>query len=233
MKEVLTIMIVEDEKLLSGEIREFLTRWGYRAVSCTDFEDIFGEFQKIKPHLVLMDINLPYYDGYHWCRKIREISHVPILYISSRNDDRDKIMGIAQGGDDYIEKPFHLELLKAKIEASLRRTYQYQVKDRVPIGEHLMFDQNSLTVFYGEQEVELTRSEQKIMEKLIEMRPGVVTRDELMMVLWNTDEFVSDGTLTTMVSRLRKKLEQVSGDKVIKTRKGTGYYIQRKKSEET
>lgn len=226
MKEVLTIMIVEDEKLLSGEIREFLTRWGYRAVCCTDFEDIFGEFQKIKPHLVLMDINLPYYDGYHWCRKIREISHVPILYISSRNDDRDKIMGIAQGGDDYIEKPFHLELLKAKIEASLRRTYQYQVKDRVPIGEHLMFDQNSLTVFYGEQEVELTRSEQKIMEKLIEMRPGVVTRDELMMVLWNTDEFVSDGTLTTMVSRLRKKLEQVSGDKVIKTRKGTGYYIQ-------
>ena len=226
MKEVLTIMIVEDEKLLSGEIREFLTRWGYRAVSCTDFEDIFGEFQKIKPHLVLMDINLPYYDGYHWCRKIREISHVPILYISSRNDDRDKIMGIAQGGDDYIEKPFHLELLKAKIEASLRRTYQYQVKDRVPIGEHLMFDQNSLTVFYGEQEVELTRSEQKIMEKLIEMRPGVVTRDELMIVLWNTDEFVSDGTLTTMVSRLRKKLEQVSGDKVIKTRKGTGYYIQ-------
>lgn len=226
MKEVLTIMIVEDEKLLSGEIREFLTRWGYRAVSCTDFEDIFGEFQKIKPHLVLMDINLPYYDGYHWCRKIREISHVPILYISSRNDDRDKIMGIAQGGDDYIEKPFHLELLKAKIEASLRRTYQYQVKDRVPIGEHLMFDQNSLTVFYGEQEVELTRSEQKIMEKLIEMRPGVVTRDELMMVLWNTNEFVSDGTLTTMVSRLRKKLEQVSGDKVIKTRKGTGYYIQ-------
>ena len=226
MKEVLTIMIVKDEKLLSGEIREFLTRWGYRAVSCTDFEDIFGEFQKIKPHLVLMDINLPYYDGYHWCRKIREISHVPILYISSRNDDRDKIMGIAQGGDDYIEKPFHLELLKAKIEASLRRTYQYQVKDRVPIGEHLMFDQNSLTVFYGEQEVELTRSEQKIMEKLIEMRPGVVTRDELMMVLWNTDEFVSDGTLTTMVSRLRKKLEQVSGDKVIKTRKGTGYYIQ-------
>ncbi len=226
MKEVLTIMIVEDEKLLSGEIREFLTRWGYRAVSCTDFEDIFGEFQKIKPHLVLMDINLPYYDGYHWCRKIREISHVPILYISSRNDDRDKIMGIAQGGDDYIEKPFHLELLKAKIEASLRRTYQYQVKDRVPIGEHLMFDQNSLTVFYGEQEVELTRSEQKIMEKLIGMRPGVVTRDELMMVLWNTDEFVSDGTLTTMVSRLRKKLEQVSGDKVIKTRKGTGYYIQ-------
>ena len=226
MKEVLTIMIVEDEKLLSGEIREFLTRWGYRAVSCTDFEDILSEFQKIKPHLVLMDINLPYYDGYHWCRKIREISHVPILYISSRNDDRDKIMGIAQGGDDYIEKPFHLELLKAKIEASLRRTYQYQVKDRVPIGEQLMFDQNSLTVFYGEQEVELTRSEQKIMEKLIEMRPGVVTRDELMMVLWNTDEFVSDGTLTTMVSRLRKKLEQVSGDKVIKTRKGTGYYIQ-------
>ena len=226
MKEVLTIMIVEDEKLLSGEIREFLTRWGYRAVCCTDFEDIFSEFQKIKPHLVLMDINLPYYDGYHWCRKIREFSHVPILYISSRNDDRDKIMGIAQGGDDYIEKPFHLELLKAKIEASLRRTYQYQVKDRVPIGEHLMFDQNSLTVFYGEQEVELTRSEQKIMEKLIEMRPGVVTRDELMMVLWNTDEFVSDGTLTTMVSRLRKKLEQVSGDKVIKTRKGTGYYIQ-------
>lgn len=226
MQEVLCIMIVEDDRSLSGEICDFLERWGYRAVSCRNFEDILGDFQKIRPQLVLMDINLPFYDGYHWCRKIREISHVPILYISSRNDDRDKIMGIVQGGDDYIEKPFHLELLKAKIEASLRRTYQYQVRDRVSIDENLMFDQNSLTVFYGEKEVELTRSEQKIMEKLIEMRPGVVTRDELMMVLWNTDEFVSDGTLTTMISRLRKKLEQVSGSKVIRTRKGTGYFIQ-------
>lgn len=226
MQRVFSIMIVEDDKSLSVEICEFLERWGYHAVSCRNFEDILGEFQNIRPNLVLMDINLPFYDGYHWCRKIREISHVPILYISSRNDDRDKIMGIAQGGDDYIEKPFHLELLKAKIEASLRRSYQYQTWDRVSIGKNLMFDHNSMTIFYEETEVELTPSERKIMEKLIEMRPGVVTRDELMMVLWDTDEFVSDGTLTTMISRLRKKLEQASGDKVIKTRKGTGYYIQ-------
>ena len=120
-------------------------------------------------------------------------------------------------------------MLKAKIEASLRRTYQYQVRDRVSIGENLMFDQNSLTVFYGEKEVELTRSEQKIMEKLIEMRPGVVTRDELMMVLWNTDEFVSDGTLTTMISRLRKKLEQVSGSKVIRTTERNGIFYSMRK----
>ena len=170
MKEVLTIMIVEDEKLLSGEIREFLTRWGYRAVSCTDFEDIFGEFQKIKPHLVLMDINLPYYDGYHWCRKIREISHVPILYISSRNDDRDKIMGNCPGRRRLYREAVSFGTAESQnSKASLRRTYQYQVKDRVPIGEHLMFDQNSLTVFYGEQEVELTRSgAEKSWKKLIE-----------------------------------------------------------------
>ena len=225
MDENLTIMIVEDDTLLSNEIGEFLKRWGYRTAGCHDFSNLLKEFEKIDPHLILMDINLPFYDGYYWCEKIREISHVPILFISSRDDDRDKIMAIAQGGDDFIEKPFHLEFLKAKIEAALRRAYQYQVKSRTVLSKGPLFDANSSLLICDGEEIELTKSEKKIIEKLVERRPGVVTRDELMMTLWDTDEFVSDGTLTTMISRLRKKLEQACEDKVNCTRKGRGYYI--------
>ena len=185
------IMIVEDDEILANEIRSFLLRWGYCAKICTDFQNITGAFLNWNPHLVLMDINLPYYDGFYWCRMIREISAVPVIYISSRSDDRDKIMAIAQGGDDYVEKPFHLELLKAKIEAIL----------------------------------DLTKSEKRILSVLLDHRPDIVSRDELMMELWNTDEYVSDGTLTTMISRLRSKIRTFCDQDIILTKKGQGYFI--------
>lgn len=226
LQNKMNILLVEDDAILSGEIRQFLEKWGYMARETQQFEDILSEFTSGSCQLVLMDINLPFYDGFYWCSRIREISNVPIIFISSRSDDRDKIMGIAQGGDDYIEKPFHLELLKAKIEAVLRRTYQYRVKDRIYLNQELSFEIATKVLTYRDTPVELTKSEQKIMAKLAEKRPEVVTRDELMMELWSTDEFVSDGTLTTIICRLRNKLRGACGSEIIVTKKGMGYLIE-------
>ncbi|MCM1146040.1 MAG: response regulator transcription factor [Blautia sp.] len=220
------IMLVEDDEILVEQIALFLNKWGYATMAVREFDDVLSAFQKHCPHLVLMDVNLPFYDGFYWCRKIREISQVPVIYISSRNDDNDKIMGIVQGGDDYVEKPFRLEVLKAKIEAILRRTYQYRVKERTYIRPDCYFEQGADSLFLHGQEIPLTKSEKRIMEKLLESRPDIVAREDLMMVLWGMDEFVSDGTLTTLVSRLRSKLSSCCGEDIIKTKKGYGYYIE-------
>lgn len=219
------IMIIEDDETLAKEIDSFLVKWGYETVTAQKFDQISQEFSAQMPQLILMDINLPYYDGFYWCSRIRRISQVPIIYISSRNDDRDKIMAIAQGGDDYLEKPFHLEMLKAKIEALLRRTYQYKVKEQIFLKNGMYFDAASKILFFDGKEVELTKSERRILAKLLENRPDIVTRDELMMDLWNTDEYVSDGTLTTVISRLRSKLKASCGEEIINTKKGQGYFI--------
>ena len=226
MDAKMIIMIVEDDETLAEEIKQFLERWGYQAVKAGHFEDILKEFVSCRPHLILMDVNLPYYDGFYWCRRVRESSDIPIIYISSRDDDRDKIMAIAQGGDDYVEKPFRLELLKTRIEAILRRTYQYKVRERYHLKEDIYFEKGSPSLFCRGREILLTGSEQKILTKLTEQRSKVVTREELMTELWNTDEFVSDGTLTTLISRLRSKLKTYCGDEMIRTKKGEGYFIE-------
>ena len=225
MEAGMKIVIVEDDRVLAEEILQFLEKWGYQAAVARQFENIASECMDMQPHLILMDINLPCYDGFYWCRKIREKSQVPVIYISSRSDDMDKIMAIAQGGDDYVEKPFCLELLKAKIEAMLRRTYQYQVHAPILLGPGLYFDSGHSCLVYQNTVLELTKSEQRIIAKLAEKKSEIVTRQELMMELWSTDEFVSDGTLTTMVSRLRGKLKKISGTDLIVTRKGQGYLI--------
>lgn len=220
------IMIVEDDEILAEAIKTFLEKWGYKAVIAKNYHDIIADYHIYHPHLILMDINLPLYDGFHWCSKIRNISNVPLIYISSRNDDRDKIMGIAQGGDDYVEKPFHLDLLKAKIEAILRRTYQYKVKSKVVLKDNLYFDIESASLIYNNQDISFTKSERKIMKMLMENRTHIVSREELMEEIWNTDEYISDGTLTTLISCLRSKLKDECGENIIKTKKGQGYYIQ-------
>ena len=231
------ILIAEDDEILAEEIRQFLTKWGYEAVVLAQFEELAKEALSKQPHLILLDINLPFYDGFYWCSKIREQSQVPVIFISSRSDDMDKIMAVAQGGDDYVEKPFGMELLRAKIEAMLRRTYEYKVRERIYLAGGLCFDCAVQSLFYLDQcsrkecggepaEVDLTRSERRILARLAENRPDVVTRDELMMVLWNTDEYVTDAALTTIISRLRTKLRSVCGEDVIRTRKGQGYYVQ-------
>ncbi len=166
----INIMLVEDDAVLAEEIALFLKKWGYATTVIREFKDILSAFMRCRPQLVLMDINLPYYDGFYWCRRIREISEIPLIYISSRSDDNDKIM------------------------------------DRIYLREDICFEQDTASLLLHGQEIELTKSEKRIMAKLIEHRPGVITREDLMMTLWSTDEFVSDGTLTTLVSRLRSKL---------------------------
>ncbi|MCI8743536.1 MAG: response regulator transcription factor [Lachnospiraceae bacterium] len=219
------ILIVEDDRALAGELGEFLRRWGYETAVSRQFDRIEEEFSGYLPHLVLMDINLPYYDGFYWCSRIRRFSQVPVIFISSRGDDKDKIMAMAQGGDDYVEKPFHLELLKAKIEAILRRTYQYRVREQLLVREGLFYDTQSGSLTCDGTVIELTRLEKRIIRKLLENRPEVVSREDLMMDLWDTDEYVSDGTLTTVVSRLRSKLKAACGEELVETRKRQGYRI--------
>ena len=219
------IMLVEDDEALAGEIGSFLRRWGYETVEARHFDRIGEEFSQQMPQLVLMDINLPFYDGFYWCGKIRQVSDVPILYISSRSDDQDKIMAMAQGGDDYVEKPFRLELLKAKIQAILRRAYEYKVRERIFLGEGLYFSLEQQALYFHGKEIELTKLERQVFQRLAAIRPDVAAREELMMELWNTEEYVSDGTLTTVVCRLRGKLKAACGREVIKTKKGQGYWI--------
>ena len=225
MDSGMKIVIVEDDEILAREIRQFLEKWGYEVAVAQEFDRIAAECLSCNANLILMDINLPYYDGFYWCSRIREVSQIPLIYISSRGDDRDKIMAIAQGGDDYVEKPFRLELLKAKIEAMLRRTYEYQTHVQTFLSPGLYFDHGLQTLVWQKQKLDLTKSEQRIVAKLVEKRPQIVTRQELMMELWSTDEFVSDGTLTTMVSRLRSKLKRFCGQELIMTKKGQGYLI--------
>ncbi len=224
-KEKPHILLVEDDAALAGEVKHFLERWGYAAHIVRNFEDIVEEYRQQKACLVLMDINLPFYDGFYWCRRLREVSDVPILFISSRGEDSDKLQAYAQGGDDYIEKPFRLELLQAKIEAVLRRTNPDSGRTRIYLRDRICFEPAGMSLFCDGQAVELTKSERKVLAKLVENRGRTVMREELMMALWSTDEYVSDGSLTTLVSRLRGKLEESCGEGIIMTRKGQGYYI--------
>lgn len=219
------ILIVEDDLPLANELKEYLGKWGYQISLISDFSNVWKECVDINPDLILMDINLPFYDGFYWCFKIREYSKVPMIFISSSNSDHDKIMAIAQGGDDYIEKPFNLSLLKAKILAILRRTYQYKVSQKQFIEENIYYDFSSCCVYYGREKIDLTKSENIIVQLLLECKGRIASRTTLMDELWNTDEFISDNTLTVLISRLRAKFKQHTGNDIIYTKKGQGYYI--------
>ena len=221
----ISIFIVEDDEVLANELKDYLTKYGYKIILVQDFSNVLSEYMNINPDLVLMDINLPFYDGFFWCLQIREYSQVPMIYISSRNSDNDKIMAIAQGGDDYVEKPFNLSLLKAKIEAIARRTYQYTVNQKQFIQDHIYYDSTNSCIYYHNEKIELTKSENTIVRVLMEQKNKVVSRSILMDEVWSTDEFISDHTLTVLISRLRTKLKDFIGNELICTKKGHGYYI--------
>lgn len=222
----INIFIVEDDKVLANELKDYLTRYGYTITLVHDFSNVLSEYLHVNPDLVLMDINLPFYDGFFWCSQIREYSKVPMIYISSRNSDNDKIMAIAQGGDDYVEKPFNLSLLKAKIEAIVRRTYQYTMNQKQFIDDHIYYDSTNSCIYHYSDKIDLTKSENIIMRVLMEQKKKVVSRSVLMDELWSTDEFISDNTLTVLISRLRTKLKDFIGNELICTKKGQGYYIE-------
>lgn len=224
--ETVNIAIVEDDGVLAYELAQYLNRYGYQCYIVDNLKQVDKQVSSYQPHLVLMDVNLPYYDGFYWCHQIRQGSQAPIIFISSRNGDNDTIMAIAQGGDDYIEKPFNLPLLKAKIEAIVRRTYHYRIDHKQLISNGIYFNGPSQCLEYKQEKYALTKSENTIFKVLMEHKGSVVSRNVLMDELWNTDEFISDNTLTVLISRLRNKCNYWFDHELIVTKKGVGYYIE-------
>ena len=223
------ILIVEDDHVIANSIKDKLVSWGFEAKPASDFRDIIAQFLAYEPHLVLMDISLPFFNGYHWCSEIRKISKVPIIFISSVSDNMNIVMAMNMGADDFISKPFDQSVLMAKIQAMLRRTYDFA--ESVPVLEHrgafLNTGDNTLT--YNEEKISLTKNEYRILLCLMENKGAVVSREKLMERLWETDSFVDENTLTVNVNRLRKKLESAGLTDFITTKFGVGYILEETK----
>nr|WP_297134102.1 response regulator transcription factor [Terrisporobacter sp.] len=224
---MMDIFIIEDDKALSREISLTLSKWNYTVKEVKNFENITNEVLECNPKLILMDINLPCYDGFYWCSQIRNFLNVPIIFISSRDNDMDIIMSINMGGDDYIMKPFSPQILVAKIQAILRRTYSYnsELKSDIIKFKDITLNIVESKLYFKNKEVELTKNELKIMKILMENQEKIVSRDEIIEELWDTDEFISENTLTVNVNRLRKKLDTIGLEDFILTKKGQGYII--------
>jgi DNA-binding response OmpR family regulator len=220
------IFIIEDDKKLSDLLSQNLEKWNFITKEVEDFSNIINEFINYDPNLVLLDINLPAFDGFYWCSKIREISKVPVIFISSRNSNMDIIMAINMGGDDFIQKPLSTEILIAKINALLRRTYSYHdTQTNVIEYNGIVLDMKDNILIYKDEKIELTKNEYKILYVLIKNNNKIVLRDDIMRVLWEDESFVDDNTLTVNINRLRKKLEEYGIKDVIKTKKGQGYIL--------
>ncbi|MBW9158620.1 response regulator transcription factor [Clostridium tagluense] len=220
------IMIVEDDVRIKEILLENIVRWGFDGKAVENFNEVFVEFSKYSPHLILMDINLPFFDGYYWCGKIREISKVPIIFVSSRNNNMDVIMAINMGGDDFIQKPFSLEILMAKINALIRRTYSYaDAQTNVLQYKNIVLNMKDNSVFFKDKRVELSRNEFSILYLLMKNNGNLISRDRIMRSLWEDESFVDDNTLTVNINRLRKKLENIELEDLIKTKKRQGYII--------
>jgi len=220
------IMIVEDEEKIRNIIKNSLEKWGFESCCVEDFNCIFEEFSRENPQLIIMDVNLPVCDGFYWCSKIRNISKVPVLFLSSRSTSMDIIMAVNMGGDDYVTKPFSMEVLIAKINAILRRAYSY-VETSLDTIDHkgVVLSLKDNTVYYKEKNLELTKNEFKILYTLMKKQESIVSREKLMQELWEDESFVDDNTLTVNINRLRKKLKELGLDEYIKTIKNQGYII--------
>lgn len=222
------ILLVEDDIDLSKEIALALDKWGFNVELINNFEAVLDEFIDKKPDVVLLDVNLPLYNGFYWCEKIRAISNVPIIFLSSRDSDMDLIMGINNGADDYITKPFSIDILVTKINGIIRRVYNYSDSSSIMYYDELIFDVGGGIIKhkYKDESLELTKNEIKILTLLLKNKNRVVSRESLMMTLWNNDEFVTDNALTVNMNRLRGKVKELGFDDFIKTKKGIGYIIQ-------
>lgn len=219
------IMIVEDDEIISSTLKKHLEKWNYDVYVIEDFENIMDIFMKEQPALVLLDISLPYYNGYHWCQEIRKVSEVPIIFISSTNENMNIVMAMNMGGDDFLAKPIDLDVMMAKITAMLRRTYD--MGNQLPMLEHrgLMLGLMDSTITYDGQKIELTKNEFRILQTLMERKGEIVSRDTLMMRLWQMDDYVEENTLTVNVNRLRKKLDSIGLHDYIVTKVGVGYLL--------
>ena len=207
------ILIIEDDRTIANVLAEHLRTWDYEVHCVTNFKNVMEDFREYEPQLVLLDIVLPLFNGFHWCQEIRKISKVPIIFLSSANDK-------------FVEKPFDLSVVTAKVQAVLRRAYAF--RGTMDVLEHagVMLNVNDATVICGSQSVELTKNEFRILKLLMENSGRIVSRENLITRLWESDEFIDDNTLTVNVARLRKKLEEIGAENWIQTKKGIGYIVE-------
>lgn len=220
------ILIVEDDLGIAMAIKKQIESWDLEARCVEDFRNVLAEFSEYAPHLILMDISLPFFNGYHWCSEIRKVSKVPVIFISSASDNMNIIMAVNMGGDDFLAKPFDQSVLMAKIQAVLRRTYDYG--EQVTVLEHrgAMLNTSDASLTYQGERVELTKNEYRILQALMEQKGKVVSREKLMEKLWEDDSFVDENTLSVNVNRLRKKLAAAGLCDFIATKVGMGYLVE-------
>lgn len=220
------VMIVEDDKLIRESISQELLSWGFEVNASRHFDQVLLEFLEVKPELVLLDVNLPIFNGFHWCQEIRKHSQVPIIFISSRTDSMDQVMAMQMGADDYIVKPFNMMILTSKIQALLRRTYDFNLEDhqRLIVGNIELFVERA-ELHVDDVAVELTQTELLILNKLFRQKNNYVSRDELIEECWSSSNYIDDNTLAVNMTRLRKKLAKVDCVDFIETKKNVGYRV--------
>ena len=220
------IFIVEDDRGIAEAVKQQLSMWNLEGICVQDFRNVLSEFVQQAPHLVLMDIALPFFNGYHWCNEIRKVSKVPIMFISSASDNMNMVMAMNMGADDFIAKPFDQSVLMAKLQAMLRRTYDFAPS--VPVLEHrgALLNTGSNTLIYGDEKISLSKNEYRILFVLMENKGKVVSREKLMDKLWETDSYVDENTLSVNVNRLRRRLAAAGLENFITTRFGVGYLIE-------
>ncbi len=220
------ILLIEDDVTIAKSVSNHLQKWGYTTRCVEDFMNIMPLFHEYAPDMVLLDINLPYYNGFHWCSEIRKVAVTPIIFLSAISDNMNIVMAMNMGGDDYIEKPFDINVLTAKVQALLRRTYALRQEQNVLVHRELVLNLSSTVLTCKDTEMSLTKNEYMILQLLLEKHGVVVSRDELMERLWGNEEFIDDNTLTVNVTRVRKKLENAGCVDYIKTKKGIGYILE-------
>lgn len=219
------IIIIEDDEIIREELKNFLSKYGYEIIAPTTFDNVVGFVLKENANLVLLDINLPIFDGYYICREVRKQSDVPIIIVTSRDSDMDELMSMNLGADDFVTKPYNTQILLARITALLKRSGSSTTTSSILTYKDFQLNLSNATILYKEREVELTKNEVKILSYLINHKGEIVSRESLMEYLWSTDYFVDDSTLTVNVTRLRKKLEEIGIENVIETRRGLGYIM--------
>lgn len=220
------ILIVEDDSTIAEALKRHLEGWDHETVIAEDFKNIMAEFTRGEPDLVLLDIGLPFYNGFYWCSQIRQVSDVPIIFISSASDNMNIVMAMNMGGDEFIEKPFDLHVVTAKVQALLRRAYSYRGSASLMEYRGCILNLADATVTYQNRKTDLTKNEFKIFQCLLENAGKIVTRDEIIARLWESDAFIDENTLTVNVARLRKKLAQIGLEEAVVTKKGIGYMVE-------
>lgn len=219
------IIIIEDEEIIREELKSFLERYGYEVVAPTSFDNVVEFIIQEDANLVLLDINLPVFDGYYICREVRKESDVPIIIVTSRDSDMDELMSMNLGADDFVTKPYNTQILLARISVLLKRSGATAVNSSILTYKDFQLNLSNATIMYNDKEIELTKNEVKILSYLINHKGEIVSRELLMEYLWSTDYFVDDSTLTVNITRLRKKLEEIGIENVIETRRGLGYIM--------